>query len=1165
MNELYRTYEVLIEETVPDGHEKRGKDRTQKPLRWNTEVDGALRDTHMVFQDAVCYYTLLLAGLARNEKIAGPEAPEKQILLNPLWGHLTGALNAQTEQLIRRLTANYKLPAGIKTAQDFLEKIYIWPDSSEKRRDLQNLLARVYLLLESAGIEKDKETDQPKKLKDMAEFGSSWLRPLSDPATTQADSTEGLRNENYFALRKLELKPENGLPVEDAAISSAIELKHCFMTSKGELAGEQALCDYLAAFGCESGGKKPKTIGKIEGDVLLAKASLVAAWGEFPKAAKDATKEQKQLLKAKQTQWREKAKTFPLKSWSGKKPNQRLWFCLRYKWAKNEATRNALYELIKDCKPHQLTAGQTNEINQWRNLVPKGRVPFSFFTMQLGSVAFLDFDFDKVAFATAAEDVFKYKIRTLEREKKVRKLRNMIQAYKASGESSLDEELSPTGKQIKVRGMEGDPRWKGEHQNGNKGIEELLADMKRTKELDEYGLREGTIGGWAEVRKHFIKLAKRAKGKPKWESRLPELLVRAADKEQTANRQGFGSADFFHKLCEPAFHHLWLPEGEHNSIKDFIPHYVSYAEWKEELRDLLEEKPTDDSESDEIPIEENDPKIKPISYTWPGLLNRHGEPSYRYYDFKTRLNENLTLQKLFRRVRPAGGGIPTYALIENQIVKIAARRLKRDKVMTINGTSVEALWCPPLILQGNAHPSADTQPRAGKSKSGKWPKGDMEVSFSLMARPLPKDEWNEVCGVPSELEIHPVHLKVSVPIEQEQQAKLFNGSLHWAKGSLKGFDEDDDKRKYFRWPIDIEASKAQTNKNKEEKVSADKLWCGKGDGEFKGFAVKESKYSKGVIKYVPEYHILSVDLGNRFAAAIARLRIHADGNSGGRLISGDDFSPHIWADTTHTGTLRLRGEGADVWQIVTEKNRVHLEKQLKQKVGPTGSFVFAEEPYGTDGRGRYPDAAETERFQKLADKLVRISACSLNGTERMTYPELSDHLVFRLKRHIGRLRTLFNLLWRACGNKEKDRKGEYTKTRDEAKKLFHRQLAIETLARGAYPKRPRPDDEKEDAKDQSLRHTLAIQDQWDKLKSDGLLESKKDKDEKKRLVELQERITNWNWDGLAIALKAQIKEHFEGDETTAKLLASVVDICLPLRGRRQRREYRRDRADSPPQ
>ena len=68
MNELYRTYEVLVEESVHPNHPKREK--ANKPCLWeldNGEKDAALRDTHMIFQDAVCYYTLCLAGLAGKE------------------------------------------------------------------------------------------------------------------------------------------------------------------------------------------------------------------------------------------------------------------------------------------------------------------------------------------------------------------------------------------------------------------------------------------------------------------------------------------------------------------------------------------------------------------------------------------------------------------------------------------------------------------------------------------------------------------------------------------------------------------------------------------------------------------------------------------------------------------------------------------------------------------------------------------------------------------------------------------------------------------------------------------------------------------------------------------------------------------------------------------
>lgn len=1145
-NELYRTYEVLIEETAPAGYKK----RTKAPRR-NDEIDGALRDTHMIFQDAVCYYTLLLAGLAGDEKM--PD--NAKVPLNPLWGHLVDGLAAETEKVIRRLAANYKPLAGIKTAQDFLNKICARPEKREE------LLPRAYKQIESDGIDRDPQTNQSKKLKDMANFASNWIRPLCDPKTTQADPIKGLRNESYFAELKERLEPKNGDPLDDQKLSSEIDLKYCFMTPTSELTGEKALCDYLAAFGCESGGKKPKTIGRIEGEALLAKQSLIQKWGEFPKVSNGATSEEKKLIKAKQEQWREKAKKFSLESCSGKKPNQKLWYCLRYKWAKNEATRNALHDLVKNCKKHQLSDGQTSEITQWRKSLPDAQVPFPFFTKHLGLTdGFTDFDFDKAAFAAAAEDVFKYKIRTLEREKKVQKLQKVIAAFEESGEQQLSEGHSPTGKLIRIRGMKGDPRWRGEQQNGNRGIETLLAEMKDAKELDDYGLREGTIGGWAELRKRLVEVHQKANKANKGQSELCKELEEVVEEEQSANRQGFGDANLFHKLCEPVYHHLWQPEGEHNGIKDFIPHYVSYAEWKEELRDLINENPTDDSESDEAAIETNGPKIKPISYTWPGLLNRHGEPSYRYYDFKVKLNENLKLPNLFRRVRQADEGIPTYTLVQNQTVKIAARRLKRDKVIMLNGTSINALWCPPLVLQGNAQPSPERQPRAGKSKDGEWPTGDIKVSFSLMARPLPEDKWNEVCQVPSEPEIHPVHLKVSVPIEQEQQKKLFNDTLHWAKGSLKGFDENDDKRKHFRWPIDIETDKVQANQNKEEKVSADKLWCGNGNGELRGFAVKQARYSKkDETKQVPDFHVLAVDLGNRFAGAFARLRIHADGAGGHRLISSDNFNPNIWADTIRTGTLRLQGEGTEAWQMVTKKNCSHLEKQLKEKV-KVGLFVYAEEPYGTDGRGRYPDEDETRRFQELADRLVPKTACSLSGTEEMTYPELGDHLIFRLKRHIGRLRTLLNLLWRVCGDKEKDHKGGYTKPRDDDKKLFHRRLVVETFARGVYPKRPRPGAEQEDKQDQALRLTLALQGEWEKLKVEGLLESKKGEDEKERLKKLHGQIASWKWDALSDSLRKQIKQHFEGDAATANLLVHVIEFCLPLRGRHWKwTESRKDR------
>ena len=61
-NELYSTYEVLVEESVHRRSPQEGKGQDNKPSLFNAEIDGALRDTHMIFQDAGCYNTLCFAG-----------------------------------------------------------------------------------------------------------------------------------------------------------------------------------------------------------------------------------------------------------------------------------------------------------------------------------------------------------------------------------------------------------------------------------------------------------------------------------------------------------------------------------------------------------------------------------------------------------------------------------------------------------------------------------------------------------------------------------------------------------------------------------------------------------------------------------------------------------------------------------------------------------------------------------------------------------------------------------------------------------------------------------------------------------------------------------------------------------------------------------------------
>src|SRR5208282_5686758 len=109
-SEIYRTYEVLIEESVHPTHPKRGK--TNK-----ADVHQALVTTNELFQDAVCYYTIMLAGLAGKAK------DRKGRLLNPLWKEFTeGKFKQQAENVVQRFAGRYTTCADLATSDSFREK-----------------------------------------------------------------------------------------------------------------------------------------------------------------------------------------------------------------------------------------------------------------------------------------------------------------------------------------------------------------------------------------------------------------------------------------------------------------------------------------------------------------------------------------------------------------------------------------------------------------------------------------------------------------------------------------------------------------------------------------------------------------------------------------------------------------------------------------------------------------------------------------------------------------------------------------------------------------------------------------------------------------------------------------------------------------------------------
>lgn len=1036
-SELYRTYEVLIEESVHPEHPKRKK--TGKACAWGDgKTYAALRDTNAIFQDAVCYYTILLAGLAGEAKANGK-------LLNPLWTELCQR-EAQSKEdvakVLQRLAANYPGLPKVDCLKNSLTSVLTQGKSEADKTESYQIL--------EAQLKGDGDEIDIEKLTIFAHDNGLRLCSI----------TSQRRMPGSAPLDRLYWRLHSNQSCHDNVPAMVKEILDFLETTSIE-PSDRVKAHYKTAFTAAKSKKAKKLLPLVQNQFVSIEA-------EIEKAEED----------DKRFVWLHK--TGPI--------NPMAWLLARFLWLQKDESlaKVALEDLVAFIqRPGKKIP---KPVGGDRESMPS---KFHYFTHWLGiafeSPAFRE-KFDDAALSMAFEDVFKYKQRTQKREGQVAKLQIIQSAFEGGKEIKFDKENSPSGKAMTIQGMKGDPRWKGDAASGKKGIVHLLDELRAERELDEYGLRSGTIGGWADLRKAFVSLEKKTA-----KNELREKLEDAVENEQRENRQGFGSADFFNKLCEPQYHHLWSATAERNGIHDFIPYYVRYCEWMEELRELAP------------PDENGNVSIKPIGYTFPGTENRHKEISFRHFDFKAELNRQMKLT-LFRK--NTDGGKVHYELADDLPITLSARRLKRDKIITPDGTSINAMWCPPLVLE-------DDKPRAGKQKQGKWPAGNLAVSFSLMVEDEQQGELPP-----------PVHLKVAIPLEWNEQKKLHAGVIRWDKGSLKGYakkgDADADKRRHFRWPTDLETEKKKPGEADEEKVTASKLWCGDGKHPIQGFRVKKDEGTQ----IVPDFQILAIDLGTRFSSAFARLRIHCEPEGTGRVISPDKFASKIRAQLFRKGTLRLPGE--DVKKPIAE-------------------------PYGNDGRGRFPKQEEIEAFKKLAEQIVPEKAFPIIGLETMTFPEMGDHLVFRLRRRISRIRSLFNLRWRVSGTMERNSStGKYDAPRKPENQKDHNRFVVETLGKLAFPKTPRSEGEEEHPDNRRLRDALnANETAWQQIKSD--LESCKEQaDEEKRCQQLDVAIKNWNWKALAENLDRQLQNYFEGEQSTARLTGKVVEHCLPLRRRHWR-------------
>lgn len=1120
MNTVYRTYEVLIEETLSANDSKR--QRTSKPSRENANTRRALETTHRLFQDAVCYYILCLIGLVREAKEAGPKASKSDI--NPLWRTLTtGEMGKKTDQLVRRLMASYPSAMwGNKAGLgDFIQGVY----GAELANDT-DLLSQVYLQLRANAVKPVKgskiNAGEGNELGDMARFANDWMQRLSNEGSKQAGSAAKAANNGYWVTIREQLQQADA-GFDDRTFSEGIELAKCFDSPASELSGVDALLDYGRAFGLAPGEgvpwqKIPKTVSafveSIQNIDRTDKSKEVFPPTDFAEPISELDKAALKINTPDYVFDRVAAK-------SGAKPSGTYWHVLRYKFWPCEVTRKHLLGNLKT----RVAGSSEDPVKDVRDT--HGKV-FLFFTHLIGMPApntsgSIWADFDKSAFKRAAEEVFKYRIRSDKRQAEYDEKAKKVQAMEAKGQW-----IDSKGAVKELAGILGDSR---------------APLMKRL--LDElggsigYGLRRGTIGGWGDLREDFLK-ASRA-GEPDG-----EVLEQLVNKAQADSGGGFGSAALFKKLCEPDYFPLWQErwDGQQDwHPKNFLSWYVRYAEALEELTLLTDKPEAVDGPDAAEPSSQGLLRLKPISITLPGTDNRHGETSFRPLDFDCKIEPHPHLDLFdepepgkFRLVRtnavwvkeklkdggPEGAEYP---------LTLSYRRLKRDRITDGKGLSIEAFYQPPLVVEDAPDFHREAKEKAAKANK-EAPKTAMEVSSSLLPPAKAGGAFHLTMAMPVEID----GLMLGTPKIDDKKhldpAKRSEDSIRFGP-PLNG----EYTRLYFRWPIDAETEKKSkeaatdetaeaTEPAKKGKLSPAKFWCAK---EFEPF------------------HLLSVDLGVRFAGAWCRAKVFkGEPQDGQRVISSptdEAKTGKIVFGVEHSGTFRLQGEDVKLWR--------------KHKGQPGHSFE--QEPCGS--QGRRATEAELKAFAELAEAILPASTRTPlpDMAERKYFPQLAGHLQFRLARRLGQLRMLFNLRWRVAGRVKKE--GHvYRELGGDELVAFQREQRLRVVDMLDFKPRENVPDDQEEGYMQKLRLALADQPIWNALSFTleskvvrlfGKQRTKAGKDAQKKAQEdrkatLLDLSGPWNWAALEQEVTRLIDDGMKSFQGEASLVAQVAHFVWPL-------------------
>lgn len=288
------------------------------------------------------------------------------------------------------------------------------------------------------------------------------------------------------------------------------------------------------------------------------------------------------------------------------------------------------------------------------------------------------FEFDLAAFVEAIKAPRRYFEDTLKRKANADHFRKQILAMEERGyEGGSDDEEGEL-----LPGFDGDRRIdliKIIVQDKLKWVAEAEENLEGSG-VKEYAIRERTVRGFAEIKRRWQAAAEAGQAT---EARLLEIMAA----EQTEHREDFGSATLYQQLAKPEFHAIWRETGSQPwHAEDPLAAWLKYKNLQSDLADkerAIRFTPAHPEHSPRYFIfpkkSETQPKNTKRFPAKPSLLSRHDPGQLSF-------TGGIILAT-------GGGFMPTVARIH-----YSAPRICRDQLRSQGDSDLhEAPWLQPMM------------------------------------------------------------------------------------------------------------------------------------------------------------------------------------------------------------------------------------------------------------------------------------------------------------------------------------------------------------------------------------------------------------------------------------------------------------------------------------